>query len=78
MKNKRHSKPWYNETCETLRRQFEQRAKHVQKFPKNPDTLGQYNKIERKYKHTIKTIKQKWEIENIGVLENLSSNPKLF
>ena len=78
MKNKRHSKPWYNETCETLRRQFEQLAKHVQKFPKNPHNLGQYNKIKRKYKHTIKTIKQKWEIENIRVLENLSSNPKLF
>ena len=78
MKNKRHSKPWYNETCETLRRQFEQLAKHVQKFPKNPHTLGHYNKIKIKYKHTIKTIKQKWEIENIRVLENLSSNPKLF
>ena len=63
---------------ETLRRQFEQFAEHVQKFPKNPHTLGQYNKIKRKYKHTIKTIKQKWEIENIRVLENLSSNPKLF
>ena len=78
MKNKRHSKPWYNETCETLRRQFEQLAKHVQKFPKNPHTLGQYNKIKRKYKHTIKTIRQKWKIENIRVLESLSSNPKLF
>ena len=40
MKNKRHSKPWYNETCKTLRRQFEQFAKHVQKFPKNPHTLS--------------------------------------
>ena len=78
MKNKRHSKPWYNETCETLRRQFEQLAKHVQKFSKNPYTPGQYNKTKRKYKHTIKTIKQKWEIENIRILENLSSNPKLF
>ena len=63
---------------ETLRRQFEQFAEHVQKFPKNPHTLGQYNKIKRKYKHTIKTIKQKWKIENIRVLENLASNPKLF
>ena len=71
VKNKRHSKLWYNETCETLRRQFEQLAKHVQKFPKNPHTLGHYNKIKIKYKHTIKTIKQKWEIENIRVLENL-------
>ena len=67
----------YNERCKTLRRQFEQLAKHVQKFPKNPHTLGQYNKIKRKYKHTLKTILQKWEIEN-RVLENLSSNPKLF
>ena len=75
MKNKRHSKPWYNETCETLRRQFEQLAKHVQKFPKNPYTPGQYNKTKRKYKHIIKTIKQKWEIENVRVLENLLSNP---
>ena len=33
MKEKRQSKTWYNETCETLRRQFEQLAKHVQKFP---------------------------------------------
>ena len=71
MKNKRHSKPWYNEMCKTLRRQFEQFVKHVQKFSKNPHTLGQYNKIKRKYKYTIKTIKQKWEIENIRVLENL-------
>ena len=77
MKNKRHSKLWYNETCETLRRQFEQLAKHVQKFPKNPHTLGQYNKIKRKYKHTIKIIKQKWKIEN-RVLENLTSNPNCF
>ena len=50
---------------ETLRRQFEQFAEHVQKFPKNPHTLGQYNKIKRKYKHTIETIEKKWEIENI-------------
>ena len=57
--------------CKTLRRQFEQFVKHVQKFSKNPHTLGQYNKIKRKYKYTIKTIKQKWEIENIRVLENL-------
>ena len=71
MKNKRHSKPRYNEMCKTLRRQFEQFVKHVQKFSKNPHTLGQYNKIKRKYKYTIKTIKQKWEIENIRVLENL-------
>ena len=78
MKNKIQSKTWYKETCETLRRQFEQLAKHVQKFPKNPHTLGQYNKIKRKYKHTIKTIRQKWKIENIRVLESLSSNPKLF
>ena len=63
---------------ETLRRQFEQFAEHVQKSPKNPHTLGQYNKIKRKYKHTIKTIKQKWEIENIRILENLSSNLKMF
>ena len=41
-------------------------------------TLDKYNKIKRQYKHTIKTIKQKWEIENIRILENLSSNPKLF
>ena len=27
--NKRHSKPWYNKTCETLKRQFKQLAKHV-------------------------------------------------
>ena len=67
MKNKRHAKPWYNERCKTLTRQFEQLAKHVQKFSKNPHTLGQYNKIKRKYKNTIKTIKQKWEIENIRV-----------
>ena len=33
MKNKIQSKTWYKETCETLRRQFEQLAKHVQKFP---------------------------------------------
>ena len=78
MKNRRHSKPWYYKKCKILRRQFEQLAKHVQKFPKNPHTLGHYNKIKRKYKHTIKTIKQKWEIENIRVLENLSSNLKLF
>ena len=56
MKNKRHSKPWYNEMWETLRRQLEQLAKHVQKSPKNPHTLGQYNKLKRKYKYTIKTI----------------------
>ena len=60
--NKRHSKPWYNEVCETLKRQFKQLAKHVQKFPENPHTIGQYNKIKRKHKNTIKTIKQKWEI----------------
>ena len=65
MRNKRHSKPWYYETCETLSRKIEQLAKNVQKFPKNPHTLGQFNKIRRKYKHTIKTIKQKWEIKNI-------------
>ena len=64
-KNKRHSKPWYNEMHKTLWRQFKQLAKNVQKFPKNPHTLGQFNKIRRKYKHTIKTIKQKWEIKNI-------------
>ena len=73
-----HSKPWYNETQKKLKRQFEQLAKHVQKFPKTPHTLDQYNKIKIKFKHTIKTIKQKWEIENIRILENLSSNPKLF
>ena len=78
IKNKRQSKPWYNETCRRLKRQFEQLPKHVQKFTKNPHTLRQYNKTKRKYKHTIKTIKQKWEIENIRILENLSSNPKLF
>ena len=70
IKNKRHSKPWYNKTCETTKRQFEQLAKHAQKFPKNPHTLGQYNKIKWKYKHFIKTIKQKWKIENIRILEN--------
>ena len=48
MNNKRHSKPWYNETSKTLNRQFEQLAKHVRKFPKNPHTLGQYNKIKKK------------------------------
>ena len=75
IKNKRHSKPWYNETCKTLKKQFEQLAKLIQKFPKDPHTLGQCNKIKKKYKHTIKSVKQKWEIENI---RNLSSDPKLF
>ena len=78
MKNNRHSKHWYNEMHKTLSSQFKQLAKNVQKFPKNPHTLGQFNKIKRKYKHTIKTIKQKWEIKTLRVLENLSSNPKLF
>ena len=78
IKNKRHSKLWYDEMCKTLKGQFQQLSKHVQNFPKNPHTLGQNNKIKRKYKHTIKTIKQKWKIENIRVLENLASNPKLF
>ena len=73
-----HSKPWYNETWKKLKRQFEQLAKHVQKFPKTPHTLGQYNQIKRKHKHTIKTIKQKWEIEHMRILINLTSNPKLF
>ena len=66
--NKRHSKPWYNKTCKTLKRQFEQLANHVQKLPKNPHTLGQYNKIKRKHKRTIKTTEQKWETENIRIL----------
>ena len=35
VKNKRHSKPLYNETYKILKRQFEQLAKHVQKFSKN-------------------------------------------
>ena len=77
IKNKRHSKLWYDEMCKTLKGQFQQLSKHVQNFPKNPHTLGQNNKIKRKYKHTIKTIKQKWEIENIRISENLSSDPKL-
>ena len=59
IKNKRHSKLWYDEMCKTLKGQFQQLSKHVQNFPKNPHTLGQNNKIKRKYKHTIKTIKQK-------------------
>ena len=41
-----------------LKNEFGEFAKHVQKFPKNHHTLGQYYKIKRKYKHTIKTIKQ--------------------
>ena len=59
IKKKRHSKSWYNETYETLKRQFEQHARHIQKCPKNSNTLGQYDKIKRKYKLTIKTMKQK-------------------
>ena len=57
IKSKRHSKKWYNETCKTLKKQFKQLAKHIQKFPKDPYTLGQYNKIKRKYRHTIKSVK---------------------
>ena len=78
IKNKRNSKPWYNKMCKTMKKQFKQLAKHDSKFPKNPHALCQYSKIKRKYKHTIKTIHQKWEIENNRILENLSSDLKLF
>ena len=37
IKNKRQWKPWYNETCKTLKRKFEQ---HIEKFSRNPYTLG--------------------------------------
>ena len=63
---------------QSLKNEFGQFAKHVQKFPKNHHTLGQYYKIKRKYKHTIKTIKQNQQIENIRILENQSSDSKLF
>ena len=77
-KNKKHNKPWYNESCIVKKRQFRQLAKSLQKHPKNPFVIGQYEKAKKSYKSTIKNLKRKWEEENIRTLETLTKNPTLF
>ena len=76
--NKKHNKPWYNETCATLQKQFKQFASLLQKNPKNINIINNYQKIRKKYKYTLKIQKRKWEENNIKKLETLTNNPKQF
>ena len=76
--NKKPKKPWYSENCALLRKQFTRIAKLLQKDPKNPYKMGQYQKIKKSYKHMIKISKRHWEINNIQKLSEITENPKLF
>ena len=76
--NKKRKKPWYGENCTLFRKQFTRIAKLLQKDPKNPYVMGQYQKIKKSYKHMIKISRQLWEINNIQKLSQLTENPKLF
>ena len=51
-------KPWYSKNCTLLRKQFTRIAKLLQKDPKNPYVMGQYQKIKKSYKHMIKISKR--------------------
>ena len=45
--NKKPKKHWYRENCNLLRKQFTRIAKPLQKDPKNPYILSQYQKIKK-------------------------------
>ena len=45
--NKKPKKPWYSKNCNLLRKQFTRIAKPLQKDPKNPYILSQYQKIKK-------------------------------
>ena len=52
--NKKPKKPWYSENCTLLRKEFIRSARLLQKDPKNPYIMGQYQKIKKSYKHMMK------------------------
>ena len=76
--HKRHSKPWYNNSCSSQRKQLTTLAYLLQKNPKNPYLVSQYQKVKKSYNHTIKINKRKWEIDHIKRLESLVDNPRQF
>ena len=54
--NKKSKNPWYSENCTLLRKKFNEFAKLLQKGPKSPYIMVQYQKIKKSYKYLIKKV----------------------
>ena len=58
-RNKERNKPWYNETCANLKKQFKQLANLLQRNSKNINIVNHYQKLGRtankKYNQDPKT-----------------------
>ena len=72
------SKPWYNNDCVSMKRRLRNLSKLLLKSPKDPVIRGNFIKIKKEYKKTVKQYKKAYEISNINQLEELTNQPKKF
>ena len=74
-------KTWFNSDCEKLKKRLKNLSKLFSKNPKDPYIKGQFFSVKKDYRRTLrinKTTKKNYEIKNIEMLQNLSSQPKQF
>ena len=78
MKPKQKGFKWYNSECASMKKRLQNQANLLNKNPKDPYIRGQYNKVKKEYRKTVKLTKQAYEIEAIQTLQAKASNPKDF
>ena len=77
-KPQQQNSKWYNAECTNLKSRLKNQAKLMAANPRDPYIRGQYNKVKKTYRKTVKMAKRQYETEMITSLQEKASNPKEF
>ena len=75
---KNQSKPWYNDSCQGLKRRLLNQARLLKKNPKDPYMRGAFISCKKEYRKSIKENKRIFEINKLDEIQSLTNNPKKF
>ena len=77
-KPQQQNSKWYNAECTNLKSRLKNQAKLMAANPRDPYIRGQYNKVKKLYRKTVKMAKRQHETTMIATLQEKASNPKEF
>ena len=75
---KNQYKPWYNNSCQGLKKRLLNQARLLKKNPKDPYMRGAFISCKKEYRKSIKENKRIFEINKLDEIQSLTNNPKKF
>ena len=76
--HKEQSKPWYNDSCLSLKKRLLNQSRLLKKNPKDPYIRGAFILCRKKYRKIIKANKISFETDKLEEMQSLTKDPKKF